>query len=111
MTRDIEPPYWAVIFTSRRTTGQDCEYDETAALMEQLAEQIPGYLGIESARGRDGLGITVSYWATLEAIASWREHPDHLEAKSKGRTDWYEWYELRIARVDKTVTFRPGREP
>jgi len=111
MTSDFEPPYWAVIFTSKRTSGQDREYDDTAARMERLAEQIPGYLGIESARGPDRLGITVSYWATLEAIESWREHPDHIEAKSRGRSDWYDWYELRIARVDRAVTSHPGQEP
>lgn len=106
MTADnVEPPYWAVIFTSGLAIGQDPEYDRTAALMEELAESIPGYLGIESTRNLDGVGITVSYWATLDAIALWRDHPAHLEAKSKGRTDWYEWYELRVARVERATTY------
>ena len=58
-----EPPYYAVIFTSVRTEG-DAGYGETAARMEELAREVPGYLGIESARGADGFGITVSYWAS-----------------------------------------------
>jgi len=96
-----EPPYWAVIFTSHRTDGGDAEYGRTAARMEQLAQTIPGYLGIESARGSDGMGITVSYWESEEAIAEWRDHPEHLVAKERGRAEWYEHWELRVARVER----------
>lgn len=64
----LEPPYFAVIFTSVRTQG-DGGYGEMAERMEELASEQPGFLGIESARGPDGLGITVSYWASRDAIA------------------------------------------
>ncbi len=100
------PPYWAVIFTSKRRLGDDLDYDRTAARMESLAESIPGYLGIESVRDASGVGITVSYWASEDSIYMWRDHPEHLDAKSHGRNDWYEWYELRVARVDRARSFR-----
>jgi len=102
-----EPPYWAVIFTSRRTGGDDVAYTRTAARMEQLAQTIPGYIGIESARGPDGTGITVSYWDSEEAIAEWRDHPEHLIAKERGRAEWYEQWELRVARVERASFHQP----
>ena len=94
-----KPPYYAVIFTTRRT-GVDGEYDRTAERMVELAARQPGYLGIESTRGADGLGITVSYWESLEAIAAWRAHGEHLRAQERGKREWYSHFELRVARVE-----------
>ena len=102
-----DPPYWAVIFTSqRRPDDQDEEYGRTAARMEQLAAEVPGFIGVESARGDGGLGITVSYWESEEAIAGWRGHPEHLDTQARGREHWYDRYELRVARVERTSSFR-----
>lgn len=68
------PPYYAVIFSSVRN-GQDEEgYAEASSRMLELAAQQPGFLGVESARGADGFGITVPYWESEAAISTWREH-------------------------------------
>ena len=69
-----QPPYYAVIFTSLRT-DVDEGYSIMADAMVELAKQQPGYLGIESARA--GLGITVSYWESLEAIKIWTVERDY----------------------------------
>lgn len=95
-----EPPYYAVIFSSRRGVD-DQGYEQTAARMVELAAQQTGFLGGESARGADGFGITVSYWASEEAIAGWRRHAEHRIAQERGRADWYAHYELRVARVER----------
>lgn len=101
MATTPEPPYVAAIFTNRRTDSDDEGYAAAADRMESLAEHIPGFLGIESVRGADRVGVTVSYWTDDEAVAAWRAHPDHLETQARGRADWYEWYELRVARVER----------
>jgi len=93
-----KPPYYAVIFTSIRTDG-DNGYGEMAARMEKLAAQQPGYLGIESVR--EDLGITVSYWESLEAIKNWKANLEHLEAQKSGRERWYSSYTMRIAKVER----------
>ena len=56
---------------------------------------------MESARGADGFGITVSYWSSPEAIAAWKAHAEHLVAQEKGQRAWYEHYEIRVARVER----------
>src|SRR5262249_37644665 len=94
------PPYYAVIFTSLRTS-EDNDYGKTAARMVELATQQPGFLGVESVRDNDGFGITVSYWASTEAIADWQAHAEHLIAQETGRQLWYEHYELRVAKVER----------
>jgi heme-degrading monooxygenase HmoA len=110
-----EPPYYAVIFTAQRTGGDDDDGDaEAAARMAELAAQQNGYLGVESTRDATGLGITVSYWRTLDDIAAWRRQLEHSAARDKGRARWYSHYELRIARVERAYGWdradgtRPG---
>jgi heme-degrading monooxygenase HmoA len=101
-----QPPYYAVIFTSLRTAEDEAGYEKMAArMLEQAAEQ-PGFLGIESARGHDGVGLTVSYWASREVIRSWREHVEHRVAQQWGKEKWYEWFRLRICRVEAEWDFQ-----
>ncbi|MDE2610685.1 MAG: antibiotic biosynthesis monooxygenase [Burkholderiales bacterium] len=95
-------PYYAVIFTSIRTDG-DNGYEKMSNAMVQLAAQQPGFLGVESAR--DGLGITVSYWESLEAIAAWKQNTAHLVAQQRGRDTWYETFKVRICRVERDYAF------
>jgi len=100
-----QPPYYAVIFTSLRREFPGDGYSAMADRMDQLARQQPGFLGIESARGADGLGITASYWATLEAVASWRANAEHAVAQKLGRDEWYKWFAIRICRVERAMEF------
>lgn len=93
-----EPPYYAVIFTSHRTDG-DHGYAAMAERMAELAATQPGYLGIESVR--EELGITVSYWESIEAIRNWKRHAEHLEAQRLGRRQWYSDFRVRIAKVER----------
>jgi heme-degrading monooxygenase HmoA len=93
-----EPPYVAVIFTSIRTEG-DNGYAVMSARMEQLAAEQPGYLGIENAR--DGLGITVSYWADEASAQAWKRIAAHLVAQQRGRDAWYADYRVRVAVVHR----------
>ena len=95
-------PYYAVIFTS--TQNENIEgYAEMALKMENLAKQQPGYLGMDSAR--EDVGITVSYWESLEAIKNWKQQSQHLKAQLKGRTDWYNWYNVKICKVEREYEF------
>jgi heme-degrading monooxygenase HmoA len=105
MTADTpSAPYYAVIFTSLRT-GDDQGYAAAADRMVELAREQPGFLGVESARGNDGLGITVSYWISEEAILAWKQHPEHREIRERGRSTWYAQCHTRVCRVDRAYGF------
>ena len=94
--------YYAVIFTSIRTEN-DNGYAEMAEKMEALARLQPGFISVESARNE--IGITVSYWESLEAIRNWKTHIDHLVAQEKGRSTWYKNYKVRIAKIEREYDF------
>lgn len=100
-----EPPYYAVIFTSLRTEG-DRGYGRMAERMVELAAQQPGFLGVESVRAEEGLGISVSYWESEEAIAAWKANFEHRAAQETGQRTWYAQYQLRVAKVERAY----GRE-
>jgi heme-degrading monooxygenase HmoA len=102
------PPYYAVIFTSQRTDG-DNGYSKMANAMYELAIQQQGCLGAESARGTDGVGITVSYFATEEDITAWKKNVRHLVAQRSGKESWYKHYEVRVAKVERAYSGPEGR--
>ncbi len=96
------PPYYAVIFSSVRTDINE-GYGSMADCMVELAHGQPGFLGVESAR--NALGITVSYWDSLDAIRDWKQHAEHLIAQQTGRDRWYEAYKTRICKVERDYEF------
>ena len=102
--RTPEPPYYAVIFISKRTPG-DNGYGKMSDRMVELAQQQPGFLGVDSARSDDGIGITVAYWKDEASIKAWKQNLEHLEAQDQGRKKWYECYQLRIAKVERAYGF------
>jgi heme-degrading monooxygenase HmoA len=92
------PPYYAVIFSSYRAPVDE-GYGQMAEKMLALAETQPGFLGAESVR--DGLGITVSYWESPEAIRHWKKNAEHLVAQQLGREKWYSAFKVRVCKVER----------
>lgn len=93
---------YAVIFLSQRTEVDEDGYAAAAAAMDALAARQPGYRGVDSARGADGFGITVSWWADAESARAWRAHPDHEAIRAQGRGQWYERYEVAAGVIERS---------
>jgi heme-degrading monooxygenase HmoA len=95
-------PYYAVIFTSSlKAQEKDSQegYGEMSEKMARMVSEQPGFLGFDSARDKEGKGVTVSYWDSVEAIRAWRAVAEHREAQAKGRSNWYASYRIRISEV------------
>ena len=97
-----QPPYYAVIFTSVKRI-KDHGYKEMADKMVELACEQEGFLGVEFAR--NAIGITVSYWESLEAIKNWKYNVEHTKARKKGREEWYQQFKVRICKVERDYGF------
>lgn len=112
----VSPPYTAVVFVSRRREGVGEEYAAVARRMDELARSAPGFLGMDSVRGADGVGITVSYWADRASAARWKSVAEHHAAQEAGRDRFYSSYRVRICRVEEDYSFErpegavPGSE-
>lgn len=104
-----QPPYYAVTFTTLRTSADEGGYAAMAERMDHLAATMPGCLGIESARDAEGFGITISYWKSEAAILAWRTHATHVLAQETGKQRWYAHYQLRVAKVERAYAGPEGR--
>lgn len=102
------PPYYAVIFSSQRNDADAEGYDEASARMVELAAQVPGFLGVESARDAQGFGITVSYWSDEAAISAWKLQTEHAVIRERGRWLWYRDFNVRVARVERAYGRHQG---
>ncbi|HIP48749.1 MAG TPA: antibiotic biosynthesis monooxygenase [Lutibacter sp.] len=98
-----DAPYYAVIFTSKRTEGHTDEYDEETQKMITLLADQKGFLGFETASKE--IGITISYWKDIAAIMAWRNNLGHLAAQKKGKESFYEAFKVRIAKVERDYSF------
>ncbi|MFC4293418.1 antibiotic biosynthesis monooxygenase family protein [Sphingorhabdus arenilitoris] len=99
----------AVIFVAQRTAQDGAGYAEAAEEMIQLAQQQPGYCGIDSVRDANGLGITVSYWADDTAAKAWRDHPRHRAIRDAGRDRWYSHYDLHVAATERSYDWEKAQ--
>ena len=100
---NLEVPYYAVIFTSVLKNIEITSYSKTANRMEELAKEQQGFLGIDSSR--TDIGITISYWKTLNDIINWKNNLEHKEVQIKGREEWYNKYQIRICKVEREYGF------
>jgi heme-degrading monooxygenase HmoA len=105
MTDTFVVPYYAVIFTSVRTSQEAEAYEQAALRMLELVREQPGFLGVESTRGEDGLGITVSYWSSEAAILAWKENPEHRAIRERGRSTWYRHCTTRVSKVERNYRY------
>jgi heme-degrading monooxygenase HmoA len=108
MTTPYVPPYYAVIFISK-LADDTAGYAQTAEHMLQLAADMPGFLGFESAR--ESVGISVSFWRDQASIRHWQQQAQHLNAQAEGRRRWYDAYELHVARVERFTAYQQPADP
>ena len=96
-------PYYAVIFTSKKS--EDLEgYQRTAEKMEELVKNQAGFLGMDTAKS--DIGITISYWDSLDSIKHWKQNTEHQIAQKIGKNKWYSQYHVRICKVEKEYHFK-----
>jgi heme-degrading monooxygenase HmoA len=96
-----KPPYYAVIFSSKRNGRGELDYEAAADRMFALVQQQPGFLGVESTRDMEGFGITVAYFDSEANILQWRNHSEHAATRERGKREWYEHFEVRVAKVER----------
>jgi heme-degrading monooxygenase HmoA len=96
------------VFRSRLKPEAEEEYLLWAGRMAALAREMPGYISHKVFIAEDGERVTVVEFASEETQAAWAVHPGHLEAKKKGRKDFYLEYRLQVCSVLRD-TGAPGK--
>lgn len=98
-----------VIFTTRLKADIDLrEYNRWAEQMVELVQQHPGFISRTSWTTPDGDEVTIARFASEEAVAAWRTHPEHLQAQQLGRSTFYESYRVEVCTPVREYEFRQG---
>jgi heme-degrading monooxygenase HmoA len=93
----------AVIFEVHPRPEHKEAYLAAAAKMRPLAEGIDGFISVERFESLTTPGklVSLSYWRDEEALAHWRELPEHRAMQKLGRGAYFKDYRLRVAEVDR----------
>ena len=90
---------YAVIFKAKLARSDDA-YFQTAERLRELALGTYGCLEFVSMMEGDK-EIAISYWENETQIMNWKEDPEHIKAQEKGRTRWYESYNVEVCKVER----------
>ena len=93
------------VFRSRLKPENQQEYYAWATRMSALAKTMPGYISHKSFTAEDGERVTIVEFADEQSQRAWATNLQHVEAKKKGRTDFYTDYKLQICTVLRETSF------
>lgn len=96
------------IFRSRVRPEAEQEYGVWAARMSALAAAVPGYVSHKGYAAQDGERVTIVEFETEAALLTWSRHEEHVQAKKKGRADFYLEYRVQICTQSRVAVFGPG---
>jgi len=100
LKQDLNRAKYLVSFISL-LSEKDEGYQRAAEQMVGAVQSQSGFIAAYSARNEDGVGITNSYWESIEAISKWKANPNHLKIQAKGKSQWYQWYQLQVSEIKK----------
>jgi heme-degrading monooxygenase HmoA len=94
-----------LIRTQVRGDADRAEYERLGARMDELVRQIPGFVSAKDYAADDGERISMVSFSSHEALARWRNHPEHLEAQQAGKGRIYASYDVRVCEVVRSYDF------
>ena len=80
-------------------------YEETGTRMVELVSQMPGFLGMDYGE-TDGAELLVARFESHEALAAWRNHPEHQAAQERGREHFFAHYRIDVCETVRTYEFQ-----
>ena len=96
-----------VVIVFRITLRPDldvADYERTGERMVELVSEIPGFLGMDYAEVEGG-ELLVARFESHEALAAWRNDPEHLEAQQAGRERFFESYSIEVCDEVRSYAF------
>jgi len=93
------------VFRSRLRPESTEEYGRWAARMSELAPTMPGYISHKGFTAPDGERVTIVEFENEEGVRGWSQQAEHIEAKKKGRADFYSEYKIQVCTVQRESVF------
>lgn len=93
------------VFRSRVKPEAEAQYKAWAARLSETARSMPGYVSHKGFVAEDGERVTIVEFESAEAQRAWSVHPEHVEAKKKGRAGFYAEYRVLVCSVERDSRF------
>ena len=93
------------VFRSRLRPESVDEYGDWAGRMSELAKTMPGYISHKGFVAPDGERVTIVEFEDEESLKGWSHQSEHMEAKKKGRSDFYSEYKIQVCTVQRQSEF------
>jgi heme-degrading monooxygenase HmoA len=93
------------VFRSRVKPEAQEEYARWAARMAELVKGMPGYISHKGFVAEDGERVTIVEFESEVAQRAWALHPEHVDAKKKGRKDFYSEYRVQVCTLERESTY------
>ena len=94
------------VFRSRLKAGAKDEYLQWAQRMAGIARTMPGYVSHKGFNADDGERVTIVEFEDEASQRAWAMQAQHVEAKKKGRADFYEEYKVQVCSVVRESSFK-----
>lgn len=94
------------VFRSRLKPENADEYYRWAQRMSAIAKTMPGYISHKVFVAEDGERVTIVEFADEASQRGWATQVDHVDAKKKGRADFYQEYKLQVCNVVRESNFK-----
>lgn len=88
-----------IVVVFRARLRPDADLAALGPLYEEMyghISQIPGFLGVKDFTAGDGEAVTIVEFESLASLELWKNHPDHLRAKERGRNEFFSEHSIQI---------------
>lgn len=91
----------AVLFEAQTAPAHQQRYLQLAAELKPLLADVPGFISIErfESLSTPGRLLSLSWWDSEQAIASWKQNLMHLAAQREGKESIFSEYRIRVCGV------------
>jgi heme-degrading monooxygenase HmoA len=91
----------AVIFELMPCDGEHDSYFDIAAGLREELNEVDGFISVErfESLATPGKFLSLSFWRDEDAVKTWRNRAQHRDAQSRGRSQVFADYRLRVAHV------------
>jgi heme-degrading monooxygenase HmoA len=81
------------------------EYEQVAARMVELVTAMPGFVDMDYAEVEGG-ELVIARFESDEALAAWRELPEHKEAQRQGRDRFFAAYRIEVCETVRSYDWQ-----
>jgi heme-degrading monooxygenase HmoA len=88
-----------------RDESRRAEHEDMTRRLNDLAAQTPGFINAETYDRPDGGTFGVIRFEDEDALAAWRDHPDHGAAHQRAVEDVYRTYHVEVCELVRDASF------